>query len=134
MTDPRYVLDASADLARFFDEPGGSKVADWLDGALLSAVDCHETVAKLVDRGLRAAEITDIMAQLDVALVPVVSSARAPARRDDTTSMSPSRSREDVRRCAAANRPRIFQFLLCSVHARKVRRRISAAGRLNAHG
>lgn len=71
MTDKTYVLDASAVLAAFFDEPGGEYVADRMSGALLSAVNYSEVVAKLVDRGTPGDQILEIMAQLDVDVVPV---------------------------------------------------------------
>lgn len=70
MTDGAYVLDASAVLAAFFDEPGADMVAERMVGASLSAVNYHEVVAKLVDRGAPADQIIDIMAQLDVEVVP----------------------------------------------------------------
>ncbi|RZF60850.1 PIN domain-containing protein [Sphingomonas populi] len=71
MTDIVYVLDASAILAAFFDEPGADVVAERMGGALLSAVNYHEVVAKLVDRGSPHGQILDIMSQLDVEVVPV---------------------------------------------------------------
>ena len=71
MTDTLYVLDASAVLAAFFDEPGADLVAERMTGALLSAVNYHEVVAKLVDRGTPRRDILDIMSQLDVEVVPV---------------------------------------------------------------
>ncbi len=69
MTEVVYVLDASAVLAAFFDEPGAEAVADRMDGALLCSVNYSEVVAKLVDRGTPAEQIVDIMGQLDVELV-----------------------------------------------------------------
>lgn len=71
MADGVYVLDASAILAAFFAEPGADVVAERIDGALLSAVNYHEVVAKLVDRGSPPDQILDIMSQLDVEVVPV---------------------------------------------------------------
>lgn len=71
MTDKPYVLDASAVLAAFFDEPGAGLVAERMAGALFSAVNLTEVIAKLVDRGLPADRILDIMAQLDVEVVPL---------------------------------------------------------------
>ncbi len=71
MTDTIYVLDASAILAAFFDETGADRVADRMPGALVSAVNYHEVVAKLVDRGSPLADILDIMGQLDVEVVAV---------------------------------------------------------------
>lgn len=71
MTDTVYVLDASAILAAFFDEPGADMVAERMSGGLLSAVNYQEVVAKLVDRGTPADKIVDIMSHLDVEVVPV---------------------------------------------------------------
>jgi ribonuclease VapC len=71
VTDKPYVLDASAVLAAFFDEPGADYVAERMSGALLGAVNYSEVVAKLVDRGTPREQILEIMAQLDVEVVPV---------------------------------------------------------------
>ena len=70
MTEAVYVLDASAVLAAFFDEPGAEAVADRMDGALLCSVNYSEVVSKLVDRGTPAEQIFEIMEQLDVEVVP----------------------------------------------------------------
>ena len=69
VTEVVYVLDASAVLAAFFDEPGAEAVADRMDGALLCSVNYSEVVSKLVDRGTPAEQIVEIMGQLDVELV-----------------------------------------------------------------
>lgn len=71
MTDTSYILDASAVLAAFFAEPGAERVAERMGGALISAANYSEVVAKLVDRGTPADQILEIMAQLDVEVVPV---------------------------------------------------------------
>jgi PIN domain nuclease of toxin-antitoxin system len=71
VTDITYVLDASAVLAAFFDEPGADVVAARISGALLSAVNYHEIVAKLIDHGTPSDHIIDIMSQLDVEVVSV---------------------------------------------------------------
>ncbi|MDO6414392.1 type II toxin-antitoxin system VapC family toxin [Sphingomonas sp. BIUV-7] len=71
MTDTLYVLDASAVLAAFFDEPGADHIAARMNGALISAVNYSEVVAKLIDRGTPHEQILEIMAQLDVDVVPV---------------------------------------------------------------
>lgn len=69
MTEAVYVLDASAVLAAFFDEPGAEAVADKMDGALLCSVNYSEVVSKLVDRGTPAEQIVEIMEQLNVELI-----------------------------------------------------------------
>ena len=45
------VLDASAVLAVYFDEPGADQVQAALPGSLLSAVNYTEVVGKCLDRG-----------------------------------------------------------------------------------
>ena len=70
VTDRAIVLDASAVLAAFFDEPGADTVAEQMSGALMSAVNYAEVVAKLVDRGIPDSQILEVMAQLDVEVVP----------------------------------------------------------------
>lgn len=45
------VLDASAVLTVYFDEPGADKVRAVLPGALLSAVNYSEVIGKALDRG-----------------------------------------------------------------------------------
>ncbi len=70
MTDRAIVLDASAVLAAFFDEPGADTVAEQMSGALMSAVNYAEVVAKLVDRGIPNSQILEVMAQVDVEVVP----------------------------------------------------------------
>ena len=71
MNKPRYVLDASALLCLLFEEQGHDGVADRLPGALVSAANYSEVVAKLVDRGMPPDEIVPLMADLDIELVPV---------------------------------------------------------------
>jgi ribonuclease VapC len=70
VTDKPIVLDASAILAAFFDEPGADRIAEQMGGALMSAVNYAEVIAKLVDRGTPREQILEIMAQLDVDVVP----------------------------------------------------------------
>lgn len=70
MTDMVYVLDASAVLAAFFEEPGAGSVAEKMSGALFCSVNYSEVVSKLVDRGIPTDQIVEIMGQLDVEVVP----------------------------------------------------------------
>lgn len=70
MTEKPVVLDASAVLAAFFDEPGADRIAEQMNGALMSAVNYGEVVAKLVDRGTPREKILEVMAQLDVEVIP----------------------------------------------------------------
>jgi ribonuclease VapC len=71
VTDAPVVLDASAVLAAFFNERGADRIVEQMSGALLSTVNYAEVVAKLVDRGTPEEQILEIMAQLDVKVVPV---------------------------------------------------------------
>lgn len=71
MTDAPVVLDASAVLAAFFNERGADRIVERMSGALLSTVNYAEVVAKLADCGTPAEQILEIMAQLDVKVVPV---------------------------------------------------------------
>jgi PIN domain nuclease of toxin-antitoxin system len=89
VTDILYVLDASAVIAAFFDEPGADIVAERMNGALLSAVNYQEVVAKLVDCGSPPDQILDIMSQLDVEVVPVdrAQAAMAGLLRADTSDL-----------------------------------------------
>ena len=50
------MFDSSALLAIAFEEEGAAAVASWLDGALMSAVNASEVVAKFVDAGSGAAD------------------------------------------------------------------------------
>lgn len=52
MSERGYLLDASALLAFFYDEPGSTRVAQVLKDAAISAVNLTEVVAKLHDRAL----------------------------------------------------------------------------------
>ncbi|KQM21196.1 twitching motility protein PilT [Sphingomonas sp. Leaf24] len=87
MADPVYVLDASAVLAAFFDEPGADVVADHMSGALMSAVNLSEVVAKLIDRGASPDQIAEIVAQLDIDIVP----------QDETQAMAAGLLRRETR-------------------------------------
>ena len=69
--DSRVVLDASAVLALLFAEPGEDRVRAVLDRSVMSAVNWHEVIAKLIDRGVTDDEIADIAANLPVEIVVV---------------------------------------------------------------
>ncbi|KQN36428.1 twitching motility protein PilT [Sphingomonas sp. Leaf407] len=71
MNKLRYVLDSSALLCVMFEEEGAEHVAARLPGAMISASNYAEVVAKLVDRGMPPADIVTIMADLDIEVVPV---------------------------------------------------------------
>lgn len=65
-----FVLDASALLALVNQEPGHSIVAKMLPKAVVSAVNLSELVAKLTDRGIPEGEIQEILAELNLQVVP----------------------------------------------------------------
>jgi ribonuclease VapC len=61
------VLDASALLALFNDEPGAQAVLDALDGpCLISAVNQTEVLTKLLDKGLSKAEAASVMESVEI--------------------------------------------------------------------
>ena len=64
MSESKYVLDASAILAALFKEPGVDKIAPRIEGAFVSAVNYHEVIAKLVDRGSPAEAVIVMMQDL----------------------------------------------------------------------
>lgn len=66
-----YALDASALLCLLFGEPGADQVEKRLSGALVSAVNYHEVLAKLADQGVNVAEAQTMLAELDIDVVPV---------------------------------------------------------------
>jgi PIN domain nuclease of toxin-antitoxin system len=65
-----YVLDASALLALLYREPGHDRVADLLDGAVISSVNWSETLAKLAQRGLVDRAAVEALLALGVEVVP----------------------------------------------------------------
>jgi ribonuclease VapC len=61
------VLDASALLALFNDEPGAQAVLDALAGdCLVSAVNQTEVLTKLLDKGLSKAEAISVMESVEI--------------------------------------------------------------------
>lgn len=65
------ILDASALLALLNREPGGERVAEaLLTGALMSAVNLSEVVAKLADIGMSEGEVREAIEPLGVEVVP----------------------------------------------------------------
>lgn len=66
-----HVLDASALLCLLFNEPGAGKVEAVLTRALISAVNYHEVLASLIDRGVTPEEAQDMLGKLDIEVVPL---------------------------------------------------------------
>ena len=64
------VLDASAILAVLQNELGADEVWEHLPGALLSAVNAAEVVAKLVDGGSAAHEAGELLERLGARILP----------------------------------------------------------------
>ena len=76
MSDPGrsssgYVLDASALLALIQAEAGSERVAEVLDGAVISAINLAEVVSRLADRGVPGEAIRRQLARLGLRIVPV---------------------------------------------------------------
>jgi PIN domain nuclease of toxin-antitoxin system len=63
------VLDSSAMLALLGNERGADKVQAALPGALLSTVNLAEVIAKLVERGMPAEEVHDLVRSVGVEIV-----------------------------------------------------------------
>jgi PIN domain nuclease of toxin-antitoxin system len=66
MSDPIYVLDASALLATLFEEAGSEAVEAILSGSRISAANFSEVVAKLSDHGVANEDILRDLAELDI--------------------------------------------------------------------
>ena len=62
------VLDASAVLAVYFDEPGADQVRTALLGALLSSVNYTEVVGKCLDRGEAMSDLLRKLAAMGFAV------------------------------------------------------------------
>ncbi|MDQ0446204.1 type II toxin-antitoxin system VapC family toxin [Methylobacterium aerolatum] len=63
------MLDASAVLAVIFDEVGADRVAAYIPGAGISAVNLAEVLAKLLDLGMPEATIVAILEDLQLAVI-----------------------------------------------------------------
>ncbi len=70
----RTVFDASAVLALMQGEPGADKLMELQRGAVVNAVNAAEVVAKLVNRGMPAAEAQAAYDALHVETTPFESS------------------------------------------------------------
>ena len=64
------VLDASAVLAVIFDEVGADRVSMHIPGAVMSAVNVAEVLAKLRDLGMPETTIETILDSLQLEVVP----------------------------------------------------------------
>lgn len=71
MREGGYVLDASALLCLFFQEPGAERVEARLAGARIGAANLAEVIGKLVDRGVDGAAVAAEIAELDLEVVPL---------------------------------------------------------------
>ena len=67
MTD--FVLDASGLLAMLKGEKGGSKVADGIDRARMSAVNYGEVVSHFIKLGMPDAEIVSMLDPLPISVI-----------------------------------------------------------------
>jgi PIN domain nuclease of toxin-antitoxin system len=71
MNDGGYLLDASALLALFFQEPGAARVAEVWSRSQISAVNFSEVIAKLADRKFEAGRIERIVQTFDLEVLAV---------------------------------------------------------------
>lgn len=70
MSNPVYVLDASALLAAMLQERGAQHVQDRLVDARIGAVNLSEVVAKLQERGVPDDVVEESLAELNLIIVP----------------------------------------------------------------
>lgn len=63
------VLDASAVLAVYYDEPGADQVRATLPGGLMSSVNYTEVIGKCLDRGEAMSSVLRKLAAMGVAVV-----------------------------------------------------------------
>lgn len=71
VSEPVYVLDASALLCLLFGEPGADRVEQIMESALVSAVNYHEVLKELIDRGVEAQEARYLLRELDINVIAV---------------------------------------------------------------
>lgn len=64
------LLDASALLAAINQELGGLRVGECLDDAAISTVNLAEVATKLLEFGWQATEISELIADLQLEIVP----------------------------------------------------------------
>ena len=70
MSNPIYVLDATALLAAMLQERGAQYVQDRLVDARIGAVNLSEVVAKLQERGVPDDVVEESLAELNLIIVP----------------------------------------------------------------
>jgi ribonuclease VapC len=72
-----HLLDASALLAVLFEEPGGEVVARIIDDCAIHAVNLAETVRKILQTGVPAAQTQRILDELDLDVNPALTASEA---------------------------------------------------------
>ena len=63
------VLDSSAVLAAFFEEPAGAEAETFFDRSLISSVNLAEVLQKMADRGLAVAEVMELIHEAEIGVV-----------------------------------------------------------------
>ena len=66
----KVVVDASAILALLNQEKGSEEISQWIGNAVISSVNLSEVVAKLAEGGVTEADIEQILANLNLEVVP----------------------------------------------------------------
>jgi len=73
------VLDASAILALVHDEPGAALVGSHLNGGILGSANLAEVIGTLVDLGIDAGRMGELLAAAGVVVEPVLEQDAEPA-------------------------------------------------------
>ncbi|MCU1420709.1 MAG: hypothetical protein JWN36_360 [Microbacteriaceae bacterium] len=63
------VLDSSAVLAAFFEEPAGAEAETYFDRSLISSVNLAEVLQKMADRGLAVDEVMELINEAGIGVV-----------------------------------------------------------------
>ena len=64
------VFDSSALLCVIWEEQGRERALEWIEGAVVSAVNLTEVCTKLLDRGMTEEGLHEILASLAIKVIP----------------------------------------------------------------